>query len=76
MLQAVTGRGDSQVRGSLEDLLEQSATVVRGSASLGAVITARIDRLRPSQQLTLKVYACVAAVYVATSRDSETGMQC
>lgn len=53
--QAVTGSSGSRVRGSLTSLLEQSAAVVRGSASVAAVITARIDRLRPSQQLTLKV---------------------
>ncbi len=54
-MQAVTSHGDSRVRGSLASLLEQSAALVRGSASVGAVVTARIDRLRPSQQLTLKV---------------------
>ena len=53
--QAVTGSSGSRVRGSLGALLEASAAVVRGSASVAAVITARIDRLRPSQQLTLKV---------------------
>jgi hypothetical protein len=53
--QAVTGSSGNRVRGSLGSLLEVSAAVVRGSASVAAVITARIDRLRPSQQLTLKV---------------------
>lgn len=49
------GSSGSRVRGSLSSLLERSAAVVRGSASVAAIITARIDRLRPSQQLTLKV---------------------
>ncbi len=51
----MTGTHGARVRGNLAALLEQSAAVVRGSASLPALITARIDRLRPSQQLTLKV---------------------
>lgn len=50
----MTGTHVARVRGNLAALLEQSAAVVRGSASLPALITARIDRLRPSQQLTLK----------------------
>lgn len=50
----MTGTHGARVRGNLEQLLQQSAAVVRGSASLPALITARIDRLRPSQQLTLK----------------------
>ena len=52
--QAVTGTHGARVRGNLAALLEQSAAVVRGAGSLPALITARIDRLRPSQQLTLK----------------------
>jgi len=56
----VTGSSGSRVRGSLASLLEQSAAVVRGSANVAAVITARIDRLPPGQQLSLKV--CTAAV--------------
>lgn len=59
--QAVTGTHGARVRGNLEQLLQQSAAVVRGSASLPALITARIDRLRPSQQLTLKVAAVVGS---------------
>ena len=51
----MTGSSGNRVRGSLGSLLEVSAAVVRGSASVAAVITARIDRLPPSQQLTLKV---------------------
>lgn len=61
----MTGTHGARVRGSLAALLEQSAAVVRGSASLPALITARIDRLRPSQQLTLKARSHLSPAHPA-----------
>lgn len=45
--------------------------MVRGSASVAAVITARIDRLRPSQQLTLKVAKSVGHCLVVAAPCSQ-----
>ncbi len=40
---------------SLEESVEAAAAFVKGHASIRTVMVERIDRLRPIQQLTLKV---------------------
>ena len=47
--------GDAAEPSSFEESLEAAAAFVRGHASIQTVMVERIDRLRPIQQLTLKV---------------------
>jgi len=54
-------KGDGEEPSSLEESVEAAAAFVKGHASIRTVMVERIDRLRPIQQLTLKVGSTVSS---------------